>query len=280
MNVVKIVFEGKRVNFLNNLDPDIHDALIVQLRNLWTHTTTALEGNSLTLGETAFVIGEGLTIKGKPVKDHQEVIGHAKAIDLLYDLLRRNTAITEQDLFLLHKAVQTNVVVDIFKPVGAWKKEPNGTNAVINNQQVFINFASPEDVPYLMKEWIGLLNSRMAENLSEVAALSAYVDLHVSFVRIHPFFDGNGRMARLLANGPVLKSGYPPIIVPNESRLEYIRFLSEYDFLVGMVKKGMPLLPEPDKLLEFKSFCGNAWGATKLLVERAHQEQKKRGKSK
>lgn len=280
MSVVKIVFEGKRVNFLNNLDPDIRNALIIQLRNLWTHTTTALEGNSLTLGETAFVIGEGLTIKGKPVKDHQEVIGHAKAIDLLYDLLRRNTAITEQDLFLLHKAVQTNVVVDIFKPVGAWKKEPNGTNAVINNQQVFINFASPEDVPYLMKEWIGSLNSRMAENLSEVAALSAYTDLHVSFVRIHPFFDGNGRMARLLANVPVLKSGYPPIIVPNESRLEYIRFLSEYDFLVGTVMKGMPLIPEPDKLLEFKSFCANAWGATKLLVERAHQEQRKRGKSK
>ncbi|MFY9270384.1 MAG: Fic family protein [Candidatus Manganitrophaceae bacterium] len=268
------------MRFLDNLDPDIRNGLIVQLRNFWTHTTTALEGNSLTLGETAFVIGEGLTIKGKPVKDHQEVIDHAKAIGLLYDLLRRNTAITEQDLFLLHKAVQTNVIVDIFKPVGAWKKEPNGTNAVINNQQVFIHFASPEDVPYLMKVWIGLLNSRMAENLSEMAALSAYVDLHVSFVRIHPFFEGNGRMARLLANVPVLKSGYPPIIIPNESRLEYIRFLSEYDFLVGMVKKGMPLLPEPDKLVEFKSFCENAWGATKLLVEQARREQQKRGKSK
>jgi Fic family protein len=268
------------VNFLSNLDPDIRDALIVQLGNLWTHTTTALEGNSLTLAETAFVIGEGLTIKGKPVKDHQEVIGHAKAIDLLYDLLRRNTPITEQDLFLLHKAVQTNVIVDIFKPVGAWKREPNGTNAVINHQQVFINFASPEDVPYLMKDWLGLLNSRMAENLSEPAALSAYVDLHVSLVRIHPFFDGNGRVARLLANAPVLKSGYPPILIPHESRLEYIRYLSEYDFQVGPVQKGMPLLPKPDRLLEFNSFCANAWEATKRLVDRAHQEQRKRGKSK
>lgn len=267
------------MNFLNNLDPDIRNTLIIQLRNLWTHTTTALEGNSLTLGETAFVIGEGLTIKGKPVKDHQEVIGHAKAIDLLYDLLRRDTAMTEPDLFLLHKAVQTNVVVDIFKPVGAWKKEPNGTNAVINNRQVFIHFASPEEVPDLMKEWIDLLNHRMAENLSEAAGLSAYVDLHVSLARIHPFFDGNGRMARLLANLPVLKSGYPPILIPNESRLEYIRFLSEYDFQVGAVKRGRPLLPQPDLLMEFKSFCANAWEATKQLVEQARQEQRKRGKT-
>lgn len=266
------------MNFLNNLDPDIRNTLIIQLKNLWTHTTTALEGNSLTLGETAFVIGEGLTIKGKPVKDHQEVIGHAKAIDLLYDLLRRDTATTEEDLFLLHKAVQTNGVVDIFKPVGAWKKEPNGINAVINHRQVFIHFASPEETPDLMKEWIGLLNHRMAEPVSEAAALSAYVDLHVSFVRIHPFFDGNGRMARLLANLPVLKSGYPPILIPNESRLEYIRFLSEYDFQVGAVKRGRPLLPEPDQLAEFKTFCANAWEATKQLVEQARQEQRKRGK--
>lgn len=87
-------------------------------------------------------------------------------------------------------------------------------------------------------------------------------------------------MARLLANVPVLKSGYPPIIIPNENRLEYIRFLSEYDFQVGPAEKGAPLIPEPDKLLEFKSFFGNAWGATKQLAERAHQEQRKRGKSK
>lgn len=268
------------MTFLDGFDPDIRKALMVQLRNLWTHSTTALEGNSLTLGETAFVIGEGLTIKGKPVKDHQEVIGHAKAIDLLYDLLRNHAVIADQDIFLLHKAVQTNVVVDIFKPVGAWKKEPNGTNAIIDDRQVFINFASPEDVPYIMKDWIGLLNLRMTEHLSEMAALSAYVDLHVSFVRIHPFFDGNGRMARLLANLPVLNSGYPPIIIPNENRIEYIRFLSEYDFQVGPAKRGAPLLPEPGKLVAFKSFCANAWGATKLLVERGRREQEKRGEPK
>jgi len=67
-------------NFLKILDNDIRDALLVQLRNLWTHTSTAIEGNTLTLGETAFVLEEGLTISGKPLKDHEEVVGHAKAV--------------------------------------------------------------------------------------------------------------------------------------------------------------------------------------------------------
>jgi Fic family protein len=69
--------------FLQNLDNDIRDALLKQLRNLWTHTSTAIEGNTLTLGETAFVLEEGLTISGKPLKDQQEVVGHARAIDLI-----------------------------------------------------------------------------------------------------------------------------------------------------------------------------------------------------
>ena len=68
------------MNFFQNLDLDLKAALKAQLHDLWTHTSTALEGNALTLGETKFVIEEGLTVSGKPLKDHQEVVGHARAI--------------------------------------------------------------------------------------------------------------------------------------------------------------------------------------------------------
>jgi Fic family protein len=62
------------VEFFNHLDSDLKAALKAQLRDLWTHTSTALEGNTLTLGETKFVIEEGLTVSGKPLKDHQEMV--------------------------------------------------------------------------------------------------------------------------------------------------------------------------------------------------------------
>ncbi len=123
------------LNFLNGLDNDLRKALLIQLRNLWTHTSTAIEGNTLTLGETAFVLEEGLTISGKPLKDHEEVVGHARAIDLVYELIQNDTVFREKELFSLHKAVQTQIVVDVYKPIGGWKKEPNSTVAVVDDKQ-------------------------------------------------------------------------------------------------------------------------------------------------
>ena len=86
------------LNFPHALDNDLRKALLIQLRNLWTHTSTAIEGNTLTLGETAFVLEEGLTISGKPLKDHEEVVGHARAIDLVYDLVQNKTTFTKKKI--------------------------------------------------------------------------------------------------------------------------------------------------------------------------------------
>jgi len=93
------------LTFLSGLDADLKISLLNQLRDLWTHTSTALEGNILSLGDTHFILEEGLTISGKPIKDHQEVIGHARAIELLYQCL--NEPLSESIVTSLHQAVQT-----------------------------------------------------------------------------------------------------------------------------------------------------------------------------
>ena len=110
------------MKFLDGLDSDLKVALLAQLRDLWTYTSTALEGNTLTLDETALVLAEGLTLSGKPLKDHSEVVGHAHAIELLYCLLHRNDQVGQNDLFLLlHRAVQTAIVIDIYPDyTGLW----------------------------------------------------------------------------------------------------------------------------------------------------------------
>ena len=264
-------------DFLQNLDNDIRDALLAQLRNLWTHTSTAIEGNTLTLGETAFVLEEGLTISGKPLKDHEEVVGHARAIDLVYNLIGKKSDLTEKDLFDLHKAIQTERIFDVYKPVGAWKVEPNSTVIVSGDTQVIFEFAAPKDVPELMQSWLALFQKTCKENTAnKEAALAAYVYLHVSFVRIHPFWDGNGRMARLIANVPVIMAGYPPVIIPRERRQEYIEALSEYHLAVGTVTTESKLLPETDKLDRFKQFCAKSWSESIKLVDDAHKKQQDR----
>ena len=264
-------------DFLQDLDNDIGDALLAQLRNLWTHTSTAIEGNTLTLGETAFVLEEGLTISGKPLKDHEEVVGHARAIDLVYDIIKRKADLSEKHLFELHKAVQTERIIDIYKPVGAWKVEPNSTVIVSGDDQIIFEYASPKDVPELMQSWLALFQKLTKENsTSREDALLAYVRLHVSFVRIYPFWDGNGRMARLIANVPVIMAGYPPIIIPKERRKEYIDALSEYHLAVGTVTAKMELLPEIEKLDRFKQFCNESWPESIKLVDEARRKQQAR----
>lgn len=266
--------------FLTNLDPDLQKALMTQLRNLWTHTSTAIEGNTLTLGETAFVLEEGLTIAGKPLKDHEEVVGHARAIDLIYALVKEGRELGETDLFALHKAVQTEVVVDVYKPVGGWKKEPNSTVGIIAEKQVIFEYAPPADVPRLMADWFNLyqgLNDCIQPG-DDRKALDAYAKLHIGFVRIHPFFDGNGRIARLVANIPVLKAGLPPIIIPRERRKTYIDALSAYHFAVGQIHAGDELLPQPEKLQPFAAFCKQAWLASLDLVDAVRRKQQARQK--
>ena len=264
-------------NFLKNLDNDIRDALLAQLRNLWTHMSTAIEGNTLTLGETAFVLEEGLTISGKPLKDHEEIVGHARAIDLVYNLIGRKSDLTEKDLFELHKAIQTERIFDVYKPVGAWKVEPNSTVIVSGDTQMIFEYALPKDVPKLMQSWLAMFQKACKENTeNKDAALAAYVHLHISFVRIHPFWDGNGRMARLIANVPVIMAGYPPIIIPKERRKEYIESLSEYHLAAVTVTAGNKLLSNVDKLDRFKLFCAKSWSGSIELVDNARRKQRER----
>jgi Fic family protein len=267
------------VEFFQHLDSDIKAALKAQLRDLWTHTSTAIEGNTLTLGETKFVIEEGLTVSGKPLKDHHEVVGHARAIELIYALVDKDE-IQDTDLFDLHKAVMTQIVVDVYKPVGGWKKEPNGTYFYNEKtqQQDFYEYASPEETPALMDKWLNTFNQKTAVKLPREEALRTYAELHVSFVNIHPFFDGNGRVARLVSNIPVLKSGYPPVLIPLEKRKEYLDNLVQYQLEAGIPHADKEPIKHGESLEKFKTFCSESWEKALGLVDRAHQRQADRHK--
>lgn len=258
-------------SFLEGLDPDLQRSLQAAIRAMWTHTSTAIEGNTLTLGETAFVLEQGLTVSGKPLKDHQEVVGHARAIDLLVELAATSRPVTEADLFALHSAVQTAVVLDALCPIGAWKNSPNGTQAVDDADRIrFIEYAAPADVPALMETWLAALNLAL---VSGEASAVVYAGLHQALVRIHPFCDGNGRMARLLANLPRLRAGLPPIVIPRERRQEYIHLLASYDLVVGPAKVGVDLLPPEGDRGPFRAFCEDCAAVVDQLIEEARATQ-------
>lgn len=261
-------------HFLEGLDADLKQSLLQQLRTLWAHTSTAIEGNSLTLGETHQVLTEGLTISGKPLKDHNEVVGHAKAEDLMEKMVQTDQSITKKHLFELHQAVQTQVVTDVYEPVGKWKNEPNSTVVVIEGKQIVNDtYAFPRDIEPLMEAWLLDLNKKRQKSKNP---LEDYAALHAGFVRIHPFADGNGRMARLLANIPVLKSGEPPILIPKEYRIEYIRLLASWQISIGRPLPDQPLVIQNDLYKNFETFCEKTWKPSRELVKQVHELQEKR----
>jgi Fic family protein len=258
--------------FLQELDKDLKVSLLKQLRDMWTYNSTAIEGNTLTLGDTHYVLEEGLTISGKPLKDHQEVIGHARAIDLLYQVLSK--PISDLFIFDLHKAIQAEKITDIYKPLGAWKVELNGTYAITREGlQTFIEYALPVYVPGLMSELIDYINSVDKESLTVSNAHQYYARIHMGIVHIHPFWDGNGRIARLLANIPLLKAGLPPLVIPQDQRREYIQTLADYQISVGQLDEASGLWPNTEQLKDFEHYCESIYSFTKALVDHAHELQ-------
>ncbi len=262
------------MQFLTGLDADLRQSLLDQIRDAWTHNSTALEGNSLSLGDTKFVIEEGLTVAGKPIKDHQEVIGHAGAITQIYALLGR--PVTADDLFDLHRSVQAERVIDIYKPLGSWKVEPNGTYAVDESgAQVFVEYAGPEDVPALMAEVLDCVNTTTLQTDDMRDAAPAYARIHAGFVSIHPFWDGNGRLARLIANVPLLNAGLPPLVIPKEERRLYIDTLARYQRRIGPITPETGVWPDPAEFAPFSDFC-QRYATTRRLVDRAFEQQHRR----
>lgn len=178
-----------------------------------TYTSNALEGNSLTESETKVVIEDGLTIGGKPLKDVYEATGHAKAYDFLYKLTK-DEPVTEDNILKIHRLFYGQIDRD---NAGTWRKV-----------RVFISgsrrvLPAPDKVPELMAEFVRWMSANEGRlHPVEFAAL-----VHQKFVYIHPFVDGNGRVARLLMNLALLRAGWTLAIIPPICRHEYIATLDK-----------------------------------------------------
>ena len=262
-----------QIGFLKQVEPAKRQAISAQLRDLWTHGSTALEGNTLSLGDTHSILELGLTISGKPLHEHQQVVGHAKAIDLLYQLCAKpSSPLNKEALFDLQKAVQLEVVMDIYQPVGKWKVENNYANSITSNgQSVIIEYSASHEIDALMDQFIQSLNNINSESVTLKNAHVIFAKLHLAFVHIHPFADGNGRLARLIANLPLLKAGLPPLLIDKNKRREYITLLADYQTrlnppTVDSVKK-RGFWPDEKLVQPFADFCEDCYRSTQEIFD-------------
>jgi Fic family protein len=190
------------------LPPETLKSLREYYRVGLTYTSNALEGNSLTESETKVVIEDGLTIEGKPLRDHYEAVGHAKAYDYVY-LITEKEGLTEENILNLHRLFYQQIDAEKAGHYRDVKVYISGSRYAV---------AAVSKIPGEMQKLVKWYN----DNEKKLHPIELAATLHQRFVFIHPFVDGNGRVARLLMNLALLRNCYTIAIIPAILRHEYI----------------------------------------------------------
>lgn len=178
----------------------------------FTHNSTAIEGNTLTLMETKLVLEDGVSVGGKELREIYEVINHKKAYAYVKKCIKNNKPLTENIVKDLHAILTENII----------------TGGIYRNQEVRISgagFTPPagNEMYIQIKNFYEDLKCQTNLNAIELAAWT-----HAEFVHIHPFIDGNGRTGRLLMNYQLMLHGFLPVSVDKNTRLDYYNALEQY----------------------------------------------------
>ena len=223
------------------LPSDVLNRIEQKLRIESNYHSNAVEGNSLTLGETRSLILHGLTAHGKPMRDHLDIEGHDEAVKAMEDAVRRDELLNEVFIRNLHKVLLKEPYEnDAITPdgqrvkrriaIGEYKTQPN--NVRTSTGEIYY-FTPPDQVKPAMGDLIDWYRRQEDEGEHPIVIAATF---HYRFIRIHPFDDGNGRMARLLMNMILIKHGYTVAVVPVEERDQYIGMLEQVDKTEDLVE--------------------------------------------
>lgn len=197
----------------HNISPITLSSYEKDFELIFTHNSTAIEGNTLTLIETKVVLEDGIAIGGKQLREIYEVINHKKAYEYVKKCIAAKKPLDENIVKDLHTILTENIIV----------------GGIYRNEEVRISGAgftppSGNEMYMQIKNFYEDLKTKDTElNPIELAAWT-----HAEFVRIHPFVDCNGRTGRLLMNYRLLQNGYLPVSVAKENRLDYYNALEQY----------------------------------------------------
>ena len=206
-----------------------------KLRLEWNYNSNHIEGNTLTYHETELLLIYGRTAGGHPMRDYEEMKAHDVAIDYTRSLAGEEQVIGESDIRQLNKIILKEPFLKYAETPdgqptqkrivpGQYKTQPNHVRTATGELH---RFAEPEETPPLMGEWTRDFRRDLERSAYPLPLFLA--ESHWNFIHIHPFDDGNGRTARLLANYALLRNNLPPIVIKSEDRDRYISGLQNAD---------------------------------------------------
>jgi Fic family protein len=184
-----------------------------------TYNSNAIEGNSLTLRETALILNEGIAIGEKPLKDHLEAVGHKEAMSFIISLAEAKTPLSERVI----KEIHSLVLMNDSQNKGVYRNVPvtiSGAARLNTPPQPYLIAPQMET---LISEYSDILRSDQNKHI-----LKAVSEFHLRFEAIHPFIDGNGRTGRLILNFELIKAGLLPVNIKFADRRRYYDCFEAY----------------------------------------------------
>lgn len=179
----------------------------------YTHNSTAIEGNTLSLIETKVLLEDGISIGGKALREIYEAVNHRKAFRYVKECIGKGLPLDEGKVKDIHALLMENIQV----------------GGVYRNAQVYISGAQHmPPPPQLMYQQVKEFYADLSWKGRELNPVELAAWIHAEFVKIHPFTDGNGRTSRLIMNYQLMTDGFPPVSIAKEDRLEYFKTLEAY----------------------------------------------------
>jgi Fic family protein len=214
LHIERVLEKKRRLDQLRPLPAAALQNIKESLSLEWSYNSNSIEGNTLNLVETKMVIQDGMTIKGKSMREHFEAINHHNAIDFVENLVTPSYTLATRDIMSLHGMVLQNI-----------EREFAGRYRNAGVRIAGANFMPPNalKINELMEELVGWVNDP-ANDLSTIVKSTIF---HHRFVWIHPFFDGNGRTGRLSFNLLLMAAGFPPAIILKNDRKKYYDALNK-----------------------------------------------------
>lgn len=212
---------GKINSFNPKLKKAYYDYLIGEFGVLFTYHSNRIEGTNttLTLDDTRQILNEtyDLTsvVDNNKKREIHETINHQNAFKYIFDIIYKN-----ESIITIIKSLHQIVGSGIIEGAGNYKKREN---YLINSNGDEINFTLPENV----EKQMNILEKKYNSEWKDLTVFERAARLHMAIINIHPFKDGNGRVARLALNYELIKNNYPPVLINESGKLSYYSIIEE-----------------------------------------------------
>lgn len=217
----------QKINAHGTLTEEVKKKINYKIRLDWNYYSNRMEGGTLTREETRSVMVGNIDVKGKPLKDVMEMNGHDKVVLDILKIGKGELRIAEKRIKEIHKAIMHEEDTTKLPLIGNWKTHHN---EIINYKDEKISFTPPNEVPEAMHSLLDKTNAELdaffagRESSHPLIIASQF---HIGYVTIHPFYDGNGRTARIFTNLLLISCGFPPIIIKDENKKAYYQLLAD-----------------------------------------------------